>query len=172
MDCSTRINTSNNNDCKRVSRKRTCANMSSSRSRSSPSSYIWMMTVLVLSIMTVEQREQPFVNALKAPLRPKYTPKTSQKPSKQQHESLMRYANSAVEEGMARNAKPSSFQQRMKKLLKQQDNAAAKKKIVATRRRQQQASSITTAPPLVQDISTLEEFKDAVIEQDKLVSFV
>ena len=146
--------------------------MSSSRSKSSPSSYIWMITALVLSIVAVEQREQLFVNALKAPLRPKYTPKTSQKPSKQQHESLMRYANSAVEEGLARNAKPSSFQQRMKKLLIQQDKAAAKKKIVATRRRQQQASSITTAPPLVQDISTLEEFKDAVTEQDKLVSFV
>ena len=130
------------------------------------------MAALFVSIIAYEQQ---YVSALNAPFRPKVSPKTSPKPQQpQQQQSLMRYANSAVEEGTTPEARPSSFQQRMKNLLVKQDQAAAanKKKVLALQQQRQQQSSSTTPTtitPLIQEISTLEEFKNVVTQQDKKV---
>ena len=162
---------SNVSTIRRSCRRRSLADIT--RSSSTSSCCIWLMAALFVSIIAFEQQ---YVNALNAPFRPKVSPKTSPKPQQlQQQQSLMRYANSAVEEGTTPEVRPSSFQQRMKNLLVKQDQAAAanKKKVLALQqqRQQQQTSSSATITPLIQEISTLEEFKDVVTQQDKKVCY-
>jgi thiol-disulfide isomerase/thioredoxin len=80
----------------------------------------------------------------------------------------LQYANSAMEDEQAAST-PASFQQRMQKLIRPDKTTATSTWSSSGPTTSTSTVTKTTTNPLVQEISTLQEYKDAVMGQDTLV---